>query len=129
MFCLLLTGCDSGSRHFAGAPVSRVRIGDAVFDIRVKDELAEAVRRNAQYAPRLGPIRTQAGLAMQMVSGCRVVHVLGDQAVTLGLLDCDGRERDWRLVLINRGYDCQEVGGLSRSGPGEFYTTFECDPY
>lgn len=126
---VLGAGCDAGARHFRDVPVTRVAVGEAVFDVRVRGELAEAVRRNVQYAPRLGPLRGQAGLAMHQVSGCEVVYVLGDQAVTLGLLDCDGKPRDWHLLLQNRGYECNELGGLSRNGPGGGYTTFECDPY
>lgn len=121
---LLVSGCNHPSAHFANVPATQVSVGGSDFDIRVRNELAEAIRRNPQYAPRLGPIRAQAAVAMQQVSGCKVEHVLGDAAVTLGLLDCDGRPRDWRAVLLTRGYTCYEVGGLTRGG----YTTFECDP-
>ena len=119
-----LVGCDSGSPHFRGAEVTRVTVDGAMFDVRVRGELAEAVRRNPQYAPRLGPLRGKAGLAMQQVSGCRVEYVLGDAAVTLGLMDCDGKKRDWSKLLQSRRYECVEVRGFSNG-----YTTYECDPY
>lgn len=121
----VVSGCGQPSAHFSGLPATQVSVGGSDFDIRVRGELAEAIRRNPQYAPRLGPIRARAAVAMQHVSGCKVEHVLGDAAVTLGLLDCDGKARDWRVVMLNRGYNCYEVGGATRGG----YTTFECDPY
>lgn len=125
---LLMVGCSAPSRHFADVPATTITVDGAQFDVRVRGELAEAIRRNAQYAPRLGFLRAKAGLAMQKVSGCTVEHVLGDAAVTLGLLDCDGQKRDWSRVLQSQGYDCYEVAGLSRNGPAG-YTVFECDPY
>ena len=124
---LLMAGFSTPSRHFADAPVNKITVDGAQFDVRVRGELAEAIRRNMQYALRLGALRAKAGLAMQKVSGCTVDHVLGDAAVTLGLLDCNGQKRDWYRVLQSQGYDCYEVAGMSQNGPAG-YTVLECDP-
>lgn len=129
LFLVMLTACGQPSPYFSGIPATRMEVAGSVFDVRVRGELAEALRRNVEYAPRLGPIRGRAGVAMQRVSGCRVEHVLGDAAVTLGLLDCDGKKRDWSLVLLNRGFDCVEVRGLADSGPGGPYYDYECNAY
>lgn len=123
-----MAGCSTPSQHFVDAPVNKITVDGAQFDVRVRGELAEAIRRNMQYAPRLGVLRAKAGLAMQKVSGCTVEHVLGDAAVTLGLLDCNGQKRDWYRVLQSQGYDCYEIAGLSQNGPAG-YTVFECDPH
>ncbi|WP_372570464.1 hypothetical protein [Ruegeria jejuensis] len=94
---LLVAACGAASPEFRGAPVTRLVVDGSVFDVRLRGDLAEAVRVNPQYAPRLGPIGPRAGIAMEQVSGCQVVGVLGDQAVMTGVLDCGGRPKDWAL--------------------------------
>ena len=85
---VLLAGCVNESRHFRGVGPLAVVVDGSSFDVRVRGNLAEAVRLNTQYAPRLGPMRARAGFAMAQVSGCRVTGLLGDQAVMTGVLDC-----------------------------------------
>ncbi len=86
---LFLAACNTAGPHFRGLPATQVTVDGSTFDVRVRGELAEAMRVNMQYAPRFGPIRDRAGRAMAMVSGCRVKDVRGDQALATGLLDCD----------------------------------------
>ena len=124
---LLLAACSAGTPHFRNVPATRVAVNGSVFDVRVRGKLAEAVRVNAQYAPRLGPIRDRAALAMAQVSGCPILDVLGDAAVTVGVLGCD-REAGERLLLtaISRpNYECINYGASS----GYAYEVFECTPY
>ncbi|MDX5402795.1 MAG: hypothetical protein LPK02_11425 [Rhodobacterales bacterium] len=87
-FLLLLSACDGGSPHFMGIEPTRVTVDGSTFAVRVKGEQAEAVRINAQYAPRMGPIGARAARAMEQVSGCTVREIRGDQALILGILDC-----------------------------------------
>ncbi|MEX3316552.1 hypothetical protein [Sulfitobacter sp. PS-8MA] len=77
--------------------------------MRVRDELAEAMRINMEYAPRFGPIRARAGKAMALVSGCKVTEVRGDQALALGLLDCGKGGRKLRSGQLS--IDCAPVPG------------------
>lgn len=84
----LLCACNSAGPHFRGLPASTVTVDGSTFDVRVRGELAEAIRTNVEYAPRFGPIRERAGRAMAMVSGCEVKEVRGDQAQATGILDC-----------------------------------------
>ncbi len=124
LILLMLAACSAGTPHFRGVPATRVSVNGSVFDVRVRGELAEAVRVNAQYAPRLGPIRDRAALAMAQVSGCPILDVLGDAAVTLGVLGCD-RDLGEKLLLaaISRpNYECIDYGGYD-------YQVFECSPY
>lgn len=124
---LFLAACGGGSPHFHGLPATRVEVNGSVFDVRVKDALAEAVRVNPQYAPRLGPIRDRAALAMAQVSGCPLLDVLGDAAVTVGVLACD-RELGEKLIfgaLLMRSYECVNYGYSGGYG----YQVFECTPY
>ncbi len=124
---LAVSGCAGTDRPFRGAPVTRIAVAGSEFDVRVRGDLAEAVRRNPQYAPRFGPIRARAGFAMAQVSGCRVKSVLGDQAVALGVLDCGGAPRYWPLPSSG-AFSCVEVGGWLSEGPGPAAVEFECDP-
>lgn len=101
-----LTACGGGDRHFNGAEVTRIKVGKNVFKVSVRDDLAEAVRVNPRYAPRLGPIREDAAFAMQQISGCRVVGVLGDQALMTGVLQCNA----------------------GRSGVPDHYANYRCAP-
>lgn len=85
---LFAAGCNMPSAGFSGLPVQQVIVDGSVFDVRVKGAQAEAIRINMEYAPRFGPIRDRAGRAMAQASGCKVVHVVGDQAVAIGKLNC-----------------------------------------
>ncbi|WP_171102735.1 hypothetical protein [Ruegeria sp. HKCCD7255] len=123
----LLAACSAGTPHFRDLPAKRVAVNGSVFDVRVRGHLAEAVRVNTQYAPRLGPIRQRAGLAMMQVSGCPILDVLGDAAVTVGVLGCD-REAGEKLLLAaisRRNYECINFGRSEDLG----YDLFECSPY
>ncbi|MFV1636579.1 MULTISPECIES: hypothetical protein [Phaeobacter] len=88
LLVVLLAACDTASPHFRGQTVQRIAVDGSVIDVRMRGRLAEAVRVNPQYAPRLGPIRGRAARAMELASGCSVGYVLGDQAVLVGRLDC-----------------------------------------
>lgn len=89
LICLLvLTACNTPSWHFQGQRATRVTVQGSTFDVRVRGNLAEALRLNPEYAPRLGPLRERAARAMEEVSGCRVLQVLGDQTLLTGILDC-----------------------------------------
>lgn len=128
VFLMLMAGCNTPGPHFRGVPVTRVEVEGSVFDVRVRGNLAEALRVNRQYAPRFGPIRARAGHAMAQVSGCRVLEVLGDQALATGILACAGRPRGWVVPTGAVAYSCQEVDQWMNEGLGVEYTEFECDP-
>ncbi len=124
---LLLAACSGGTPYFRDLPATRVSVNGSVFDVRVRSELAEAVRVNPQYAPRLGPIRDRAALAMAQVSGCPLLEVLGDAAITVGVLGCD-QELGEKLIfgaLLRRPYECIDYGYYEDYG----YQVFECTSY
>lgn len=87
----LLAACNTPGPHFRGLKPVRVTVEGSTFDVRVRGELAEAMRINREYAPRFSPVRERAAIAMAQVSGCRVKEVRGDQALATGLLDCRKR--------------------------------------
>ena len=89
---VLVGSCNTASPHFAAMPMQRVTVDGSTFEVRVRGNLAEAVRINTQYAPRLGPIRERARRAIEAASGCDADRVLGDQALLVGQLSCPGGE-------------------------------------
>ncbi len=121
MLCslLLLAACNTPSPEFRGKVPTRVVVDGSVFDVRVNDNRAEAIRVNTQYAPRFGPIRGRAGRAMAQVSGCKVVSVGGDQALAFGRLDCGygppPKRKAHRYLdcIPERGTKLRQVGGYS----------------
>jgi len=85
---LALAACNTAGPHFRGLPATTVTVEGSTFDVRVRGDMAEAIRTNSEYAPRFGVIRERAGRAMAMVSGCEVKEVRGDQSQATGLLKC-----------------------------------------
>lgn len=119
MFCLtFLAACNTAGPHFRGLPATTVTVDGSTFDVRVRGELAEAIRTNAEYAPRFGPIRERAARAMAMVSGCEVKEVRGDQALATGLLKCGKGQRAQQKLPVNlecvpvRGSKIKQLGGV-----------------
>jgi len=84
----LLAGCDTPSPAFRGIPAHRISVGGSDFDIRINGLRAEAIRTNAQWAPRMAATAPQGVAAIEAVSGCRVATLTGDQAMMRGRLDC-----------------------------------------
>jgi hypothetical protein len=53
---LALAGCNTPSMVFRGIAPTKISVDGSTFEVRVKGLLAQAIRTNVQYAPRLGPI-------------------------------------------------------------------------
>ena len=113
LLCLffILAACNTAGPHFRGLEPVTVTVDGSTFDVRVRGELAEAIRTNAEYAPRFGPIRERAEPAMVMVSGCEVKEVRGDQAQATGILRCDGAPKRAPVRGVPVGLDCVPVRG------------------
>lgn len=124
--CILMTACNTAGPHFRGLPATRVTVEGSVFDVRVRDELAEAIRVNPQYAPRFGPIKERARIAMAQVSGCEVKEVRGDQALATGLLDCGKGTPKSRVT--RQPLDCIPVRGTKTRGVGQVSVDLDCYP-
>ena len=92
---LLIAACNTLSPQFRGIQATRVTVEGSIFDVRVRDNLAEAIRVNAEYAPRFGPIRQRASIAMAQVSGCEVKDISGDQALAKGRLKCGPNDKGY----------------------------------
>lgn len=123
----LLAACNTAGPHFRGLPATTVTVDGSTFEVRVRDELAEAIRVNSEYAPRFGPIRERAGKAMAMVSGCEVREVRGDQAQATGILKCGkGPRKPRRPTPVD--LDCIPIRGTEVAQLGGASVLIECEP-
>jgi hypothetical protein len=124
---MLVSACNSAGAHFRGLPATTVTVGGSTFDVRVRGELAEAIRTNSEYAPRFGPIRERAGQAMAMVSGCEVKEVRGDQSQATGILKCGkGPRKPVRATPVD--LECIPLRGTEVSQLGGASVLIECEP-
>ncbi len=122
-----MCACNSAGPYFHGLPATTVTIDGSTFDVRVRGEMAEAIRTNSEYAPRFGPIRARAGRAMAMVSGCEVREVRGDQAQATGILKC-GKGKRRAITVVPRDLECAPVAGSAIKELGGLSVTLDCDP-
>jgi hypothetical protein len=123
---IFLTACNTAGPRFRGLPATTVTIDGSTFDVRVNGRLAEAIRTNTQYAPRFGPIRDRAGRAMQMVSGCTVKEVRGDQAQATGILDCGKGGPPVDRLKPQGEYDCYTIDSYVSPATNELVLDLDC---
>jgi hypothetical protein len=129
LICLSVSACNRPGPHFRDLAVTRISVDGSVFDVRVRNELAEAQRLNAEYAPRLGQIGLRAAKAMAQVSGCTVTQVRGDQAIATGLLDCGGKVPRRSHASQSTGeIECVRVDRWVTDANGIPYEEYDCDP-
>ncbi len=129
LICLSVSACNGPGPHFRDLAATRISVDGSVFDVRVRNELAEAQRINAEYAPRLGQIGPRAAKAMAQVSGCTVTQVRGDQAIATGLLDCGGKVPRRSLAPQSTGeIECVRVDRWVTDANGIPYEEYDCDP-
>ena len=50
-FLAALTGCDTPTLEFSGAPPNGVVVDGSTFDVRILGETAQAIRLNVEWAP------------------------------------------------------------------------------
>jgi len=121
-----LSACNTAGPHFRGLPPTTVTVDGSTFDVRVRGELAEAIRTNSEYAPRFGEIRERAGRAMAMVSGCEVKEVRGDQAQATGILKC-GKGSRARVTSAPIDLECTPLRGSEIKQLGGVSVAIECE--
>ena len=126
VFLIALAACDTPGPHFRGVASHRVTVDGSSFDIRVRGKLAEAIRTNAEYAPRLGPIADRAKVAIEMVSKCQVDEIRGDQAYIVGLLDCGNGAHQTHGYAVTADYECITIDAFRRSSTHERVLELDC---
>ena len=126
LLVLFVAACNTAGPHFRGLPATTVTIDGSTFDVRVNGRLAEAIRTNMQYAPRFGPIRDRAARAMEMVSGCAVKEVRGDQAQATGILDCGKGGPPIDRLRPQGEYDCHTIDSYVSPATNELVLDLDC---
>lgn len=126
MLCICLAACHTASPYFSGIPSQRIHIEDAVFDVRVRKDLAEANRISPQFAPRFNTVAVQAARAMRIVSGCDVAEVRGDAAQIIGVLAC-GKGRGAGVPTGTEVYDCVVIDRLTGEPDVILQEGYECN--
>ncbi len=102
-------------------------VAGSTFDVRRKGRLAEAIRVNNQYAPRLGLVAPRAEIAMEVATGCDVVEIRGDAAKVTGILVCERGDAPSPVVLALREQDCEVVDVFVPAAGATGYLEAECD--
>ncbi|WP_223274880.1 hypothetical protein [Tateyamaria sp. syn59] len=125
--CLALAACNTAGPHFRGLPATTVTVDGSTFDVRVNGRLAEALRTNMQYAPRFGPIKARAAKAMEIVSGCKVKEVRGDQALATGILDCGKGGPPIDRQVPQGEYSCYTLDSYVSPATDELVLAVDCD--
>ena len=126
----MVLGCNVPGPHFRSTPATRLTVEGSTFDVRVHGHLAEAVRINPRYAPRLGPVAGEAAQAMRFVSGCHVTEVRGDAAQVTGLLDC-GNGPPPAVLILGLNYECFAVDRYTSAADNTTFAEYDCEavPY
>ncbi len=124
---MILAGCNAPSPHYRGAEITRVSVAGSTFEVRRKGRLAEAIRVNVQYAPRLGQVARRAEIAMEVATGCDVVEIRGDAAKVTGILVCERGDAPSPVVLALREQDCEVVDVFVPAAGATGYLEAECD--
>ena len=101
-----LAGCDTASPAFRGIEPVRITVGKSVFAIRVKENRAEAIRLNPEWAPRIDAVAPRAVAAIEKVSGCEVIRLDGDQALMVARLKCGKAGQPMEVMPGRIEYDC-----------------------
>lgn len=87
---LLLAGCNTPPPGFAGVDPVRIEVGKSVFDVRVKDGRAHALRVNSEMSTTLAAVAPRARVAIKQASGCEIVDgsLMGDPVFITAELEC-----------------------------------------
>jgi len=120
-----ISACDTPSPGFKGVPATRVTVGKSTFDVRVDGNRAEAVRLNAEWAPRLEAVAPRAVVAIEQVSGCEVTKLGGDAALVVARLKCakGGKAPPYSQQIE---YDCDIDDAFESSATGGAVTEMTC---
>jgi len=124
---LWLATCNTAGPYFRGLPATTVTIDGSTFDVRVNGKLAEAIRTNMEYAPRFGPIRDRAARAMELVSGCPVKEVRGDQAQATGILKCGKAGPSADRLTPQGEYSCLTLDSYISPATNELVLDLDCE--
>ena len=87
---LALASCDSPHPALMGVESQTIEVQGSTFQIRIREDRAEAIRTNFERLPKIGNTFPKAAVAMGIASGCSVVpsSMKGDPALMTARLNC-----------------------------------------
>ncbi|WP_210879868.1 hypothetical protein [Roseovarius autotrophicus] len=119
--CLFLAvACNVPSPAFRGIAPTRISVEQSTFDVRITGRHAQAIRVNAEWAPRMAAVAPRAAAAIAAVSGCDAPRLWGDQAMIEAVLVCTPAARAAKGVA--RPHVCRAVPTRQR------WTEMACQP-
>jgi hypothetical protein len=83
-----LAACDTPGLDFEGIEPTRIDVSGTLFDVRIRGQMAEAIRLTPDPAPRWLSVGAKAGFAIEKVSGCKISRLGGDTAVVTARIGC-----------------------------------------
>jgi len=88
---VLATGCGGSHPAFMSVEPQIVTVDGSKFEVRVKEDKAQVIRKNFEYVPKIGETFPKAAQAIEMVSGCTVVanSMMGDPALMTAKVKCN----------------------------------------
>jgi len=124
---LILAGCNTPPAYFSQSTVQTLSVEGSTFDVRIRDQIALAMRTNPEPISQLKFVEARARAAMEEVSKCKVVETLGDVSVMMGALSCDGRPAPSLAALSPPSLDCYEVDRYTSGATQEEVVFYDCD--
>ncbi|NSX53981.1 hypothetical protein [Parasulfitobacter algicola] len=115
---------------YYGVPATRMTVEGSTFDVRIKDNQAQAIRVNMQYAPRPDRMYPKAALAIEKVSGCRIAKgsLNGDQVIINARLACGGKAPRVPVPVVDQ-LECEVTDIYENDGLRQVKADVECDAY
>lgn len=117
-----LAACDAAGPGFSGAEKAIREQDGARFTLRRRGDLVEAIRTNPEVLPRFQAVAPKAGIAAQLWTGCRAEWVMGDPAMMVVGMACDGRTPP-KLPKRRHTMYCELFAGIGNSFEMECHKT------
>jgi hypothetical protein len=86
-----VAGCNGSHPAFMSVEPQTVTVEGSKFEVRIKEDWAQVIRKNFEYVPKTGEIFPKAAQAIEIVSGCTVIpnSMKGDAALMNAKVKCD----------------------------------------
>ena len=118
LFFATLAACDAAGPGFRGADKVVREVEGSRFSLRVRGNLAEAIRTSPEMLPRFPDVARKAAFAVQAETGCAVAWVEGDPSMMLLGLSCNGQKAPKRPKRSKMMF-CDLYGMSTRHGVSE----------
>ncbi|SMC51358.1 hypothetical protein SAMN06295998_102124 [Primorskyibacter flagellatus] len=122
---VMLSACNVAGPGFRGAPATRAEAGGSHFLLRYSDGMVEVTRTSRAFLPRFPVIASHAAEAILMQTGCESRWFVGDPAMMIAGLSCNGGRAPPK-PRKRRSYVCDVTGGYLSGRRGVSELELEC---